>query len=65
MGGGLQYFSVSPRLLGFEFLGFGVWGLGLTITSDGIMTVSKFVPLTKLPYWALQTLEFGVSIKMQ
>ena len=35
-GGGLQDFSVSPRVLGFGFLGFwvwglGVWGLGLTI----------------------------------
>ena len=30
-GGGLQDFSVSPRPLGFGFLGLGVWGLGLTI----------------------------------
>ena len=27
-GGGLQDFSVSPRPLGFGFLGFRVWGLG-------------------------------------
>ena len=26
--GGLQHFSVSPRPLGFEFLGFGAKGLG-------------------------------------
>ena len=36
VGGSLQDFSVSPRPLGFGFLGFwvlglGVWGLGLTI----------------------------------
>ena len=28
MGGGLQHFSVSPRPLGFGFLGFRVKGLG-------------------------------------
>ena len=28
MGGGLQHFSVSPRPLGFGFLGFGAKGLG-------------------------------------
>ena len=27
-GGGLQHFSVSPRPLGFWFLGFGAKGLG-------------------------------------
>ena len=37
-GGGLDYFSVSPRPLGFGFLGFlvlgpRVWGQGLTITT--------------------------------
>ena len=33
-GGGLQDFSVSPRPLGFGFLGFWVWGQGLTKVED-------------------------------
>ena len=27
-GGGQKHFSVSPRPLGFGFLGLGLWGLG-------------------------------------
>jgi len=39
-GGGLQDFSVSPRPLGFEFLGFWVWGQGLTIKFSDIMNTN-------------------------
>ena len=38
--GGLQHFSVSPRPLGFRFLGFGAKGLGQGLT---IVFVEKSV----------------------
>ena len=56
MGGGLQQFSVSPRPLGFGFLGF--WVLGLRVLGQGLTNNEKIEEkVVKMLDFSLQDIE--------
>ena len=61
MGGGLQDFSVSPRPLGFGFLGFGFRGLGPGLDK----TVPRRMFLISMDSYHKILLVFGTIVRLE